>query len=141
MIQTDCPQFPGLNSFLSSPRLTSVVNQIADTGEEKDMPDQTPAEIARTACYAVRQRKLLSLNYGGVSRIVEVHAVGHSTFWRELAYVWEVRSDKVRADENPWRLLKLREAKSATIVDAGSHAPRPGYERGKHGIFWLMLEV
>ncbi len=105
------------------------------------MPDQTPGDIARTACYAIRTRKLLSLNYDGFSRIVEVHTVGHSTFGRELAYVWEVRSDKTHIDDNPWKLLSLREAKSATIVDAGSHAPRPGYQRGKHGISWLMLEV
>ena len=105
------------------------------------MQEQTTGDIARTACYAIRQRKLLSLNYDGFSRIVEVHAVGYSTFGRELAYVWEVRSDRTHNADSPWALLSLSDATAATIVDAGSLAPRPGYQRCNNGIRWSMLEV
>jgi hypothetical protein len=85
--------------------------------------------ISSLAVDALLQNKLLRLVYHGDVRTVEVHAVGFSTANNPVARVWQVSGGSSSGENVGWKLLRLDEVISAEILDQGSNAPRPGYNR------------
>ena len=83
----------------------------------------------QTACDALAQGKCLQLSYDGYFRVVEVHLVGETTAGHDAMRVWQVRGGSQSNERVGWKLLRLDEARGATITDEQSHAPRRGYNR------------
>ncbi len=89
---------------------------------------------------ALRQGKVLELRYDGLSRFLEVHAVGYSREGHPIMRCWQVGASAKR-DRGGWRLIRLDERAAAHISPDQSAAPRPGYKRGDRNIDRIMVEL
>jgi len=83
--------------------------------------------IDAIACDALKQGRCLELRYDGFSRVVEVHAVGFTKENNAIMRVWQVRGGSVSGERMGWKLMRLDEIWSATILAEKSDAPRRGY--------------
>jgi hypothetical protein len=82
-----------------------------------------------TACEALQKQKCLELRYEGLTRIVEVHAVGVSGNGTEFMRVWQVLGGSHSGAAEGWKLMRLDDARSPRITEFDSAAPRDGYVR------------
>lgn len=94
----------------------------------------------QTACEALRQKKVLELQYDGFNRCLEVHAVGYSTAGHPIMRAWQVSGGSSSGERSGWKLMRLDEARTAVISSAPSHAPRPGYKRGDRAVERIVCE-
>jgi hypothetical protein len=92
------------------------------------------------AKHALRQGKVLELCQDGLSRFVEVHAVGYSREGHPIMRCWQVGAGAKR-ERGGWRLIRLDEGCTALIGADASAAPRRGYRRGDRDIARIMVEL
>ena len=92
-------------------------------------------------CNAISSRKRVSLNYDGYFRIVEIHAVGRNKIGNEVVRVWQVRGGSQSGEYQGWKLLRLDEAGSATLLNEHSDAPRIGYKRNDSAIEYIYCQI
>ena len=90
---------------------------------------QGGASETLVACEAMRNGKCLELRYDGLSRIVEVHAVGRSKDGNLLMRAWQVRGGSVSNEPAGWKLFRLDDVRSVHLTDEKSNAPRLGFNR------------
>lgn len=93
------------------------------------------------ACQAITSARCPTLNYHGFSRVVEVHAVGLTSDGRATMRVWQVRGGSNSGESPGWKLMKLDETLSASIIDEPSQAPRDRYKRGDSALHPIYCEV
>jgi hypothetical protein len=97
--------------------------------------------FSTTACEALRQQRCLDIRYDGFSRVVEVHAVGVSSAGHDIMRVWQVRGGSVSNEPVGWKLLRLDEVLSVTILSERALAPRQGYKRGDRAMQRITCQV
>ena len=83
-----------------------------------------------TACEAVTKGLCLEVRYDGYVRVVEVHACGYTHEGHAIMRVWQVRGGSVSGERSGWKLLRLDEARTLSVLVEASQAPRQGYRRG-----------
>ncbi|HWE47905.1 MAG TPA: hypothetical protein VG407_17940 [Caulobacteraceae bacterium] len=96
--------------------------------------------LIEIACNALRQGKVLELNYGGFSRVFEVHTVGWSSTGHAVARAWQVGGGAQRGERPGWKLVLLDDAKAAQLTTVASQAPRRGYRRGDRAVHRIVYE-
>jgi hypothetical protein len=97
--------------------------------------------MSQTACDALKSRRRLELNYKGLIRVVEVHAVGFSQDDELVARVWQVRGGSADSNNIGWKLLRLEQASGGKIINEASDAPRAGYKVGDRAIQRILCEM
>ena len=97
--------------------------------------------LMRTACDALASGHRLELRYDGFTRVVEVHTCGETTAGNDAMRVFQVRGGSVSHERTGWKLLRLDEASSGTVLDESSAAPRPGYKRGDPAFAQIVKQV
>jgi hypothetical protein len=97
--------------------------------------------LSQTACDALKSRRRLELNYNGLIRVVEVHAVGFTQNSDLVARVWQVRGGSADSNNIGWKLLRLEQASGGAIINETSDAPRAGYKVGDRAIQRILCEV
>jgi hypothetical protein len=96
-------------------------------------------------CNAIANRRLLLLSYSGWNRVVEPHAYGLGRSRREVMRAWQV-ADCItfdgrlgwRLDPAGWKLLRVDEIISLSLLPEPVPAPRPDDRRGDKDI-WLTF--
>jgi hypothetical protein len=96
---------------------------------------------SQTACDALRERKRLQLRYNGLSRVVEVHAVGTTRAGHAVMRAYQVRGGSLSNNPVGWKLMRLDEALAAEIIDEPSAAPRAGYKRGDKAMTTIGCQI
>ncbi len=96
--------------------------------------------FVETACAAIRQKKLLELEYDGFSRRVEPHAVGYSKAGHPIMRAWQV-SGGARGECSGLKLIWLDEARSVLLTDEPSQGPRRGYKPGDKALDRIICEI
>jgi hypothetical protein len=89
---------------------------------------------------ALRQGKVLELRSDGVSRYLEVHAVGFSREGHAIMRCWQVGASTQR-ERSGWRLIRLDEGATAHISPDASAAPRRGYKPGDPAMERIVVEL
>ena len=78
-------------------------------------------------CDAIRGRKLMMYEYGGLIRVVEPHLYGETAAGARLLSGW-LRPGYSRSDPNGgWRTWRVDRIGSEQLLDARFDGPRPGY--------------
>ena len=78
-------------------------------------------------CDAIRARKLLMYEYGGLIRVVEPHLYGENAAGNRLLSGW-LRPGYSRSDpQGGWRTWRVERIHSAQLLDYQFAGPRPGY--------------
>ena len=103
------------------------------------------AAMNHVICNAIANRRLLRLSYSGWNRVVEPHAYGLGRSRREVMRAWQV-ADCItfdgrlgwRLDPAGWKLLRVDEIISLSLLPEPVPAPRPDYRRGDKDI-WLTF--
>lgn len=93
------------------------------------------------SCAAVRSRKCIRIDYDGHERIVEPHAAGYSRAGNAVMRVYQVDGGSKSGEGIGWKMLRLDEIFSFTILPEDSSAPRPGYKRGDRGMDRVEEEI
>lgn len=97
--------------------------------------------VIQLACDALRQGKVLELQYDGFSRRVEVHAVGYSKAGNPVMRVWQIGGGSASGESTGWKLMRLDEAIRANISSEPSQAPREGYRSGDAAMVSITCEL
>lgn len=92
------------------------------------------------ACDALSAGKRLVINYGGHTRVVEVHAVGTSTAGNPVMRAWQVTSTKPGGN-NEWRTFRLDKTWRFALSNEKSEAPRAGYRRNDADIPFIRCQI
>lgn len=78
-------------------------------------------------CDAIRGRKLMMYEYGGLIRVVEPHLLGETAAGALLLSGW-LRPGYSRSDPNGgWRTWRVDRIGSEQLLDHQFPGPRPGY--------------
>ncbi len=93
------------------------------------------------ACEALDKGKCLEISYDGYRRVVEVHACGFTKDDNAVTRAFQVRGGSVSNEPIGWKLLRLDEATTYSILDETSRAPRPGYRRGDKAMTRILAQV
>lgn len=98
--------------------------------------------VARKAMTAMAAGLRCEVEYNGLPRIVEVHAVGLSTAGKPCMRVYQVQGDSHSGESEGWKLMSLGKVfNMPEILDIKSSAPRQGYQRGDLGMTTIFNEV
>ena len=93
------------------------------------------------ACQAIRQRKVLTLQYAGYVREVEAHCVGWTSVGHPVMRAGQIAGGSASGERHGWKLLRLDEATNALITDRPSEAPRRGFKSGDKAIARIVGEI
>ncbi len=93
------------------------------------------------ACDALAAKKRLEIRYDGLSRVVEVHAVGTTAEGNPVMRAWQVRGGSKSGKTSGWKLLSLEKTWAYAILDESSDAPRTGYKRGDKAIAMIRCQI
>lgn len=93
------------------------------------------------ACEALASQKCLAMTYTGLTRVVEVHAVGTTKEGHPIMRAWQVRGGSISGSASRWRLFRLDRTWSYSILDEISEAPRAGYKRGDRDIANIRCQI
>lgn len=93
------------------------------------------------ACDALRRGLCLELRYDGFTRVVEVHAVGTTKDDYDVMRVWQIRGGSQSNERVGWKLLRLDDVFSASVLDEQSEAPRRGYARNDKAMAHITCQL
>ena len=93
------------------------------------------------ACGALNEGKRLAITYDGLTRVVEVHAVGTTEDGNPIMRAWQVRGGSRSGSPSSWRLFRLDRTWQYAVLDEKSEAPRVGYKRGDVAIARIRCQI
>jgi predicted DNA-binding transcriptional regulator YafY len=79
---------------------------------------------------AVRDKRVLALNYEPGARLIEPHAYGRSAEGHDLLRAYQTSGASAKGEPENWKLFRLDRVKSLAPTDGNFSGPRPGYRRG-----------
>lgn len=94
-----------------------------------------------TASAALKSGKCLQLTYDGITRLVEIHAIGTSTAGNLVMRVFQVSGGSNSGKDIGWKLMKLDESLNPIISNEPSLAPRQGYKRDDSQIPKIIIQI
>lgn len=106
--------------------------------------NDVPEHVRRptlAAISAIDKKKLMSLTYDGVERLVEVHAVGISGQNNPVMRVFQISGGSQSGEKDGWKLMKLSKAANFRLMDFPSEAPREGYAADDSAMKEIFREV
>ncbi|WP_089083287.1 hypothetical protein [Aquitalea magnusonii] len=89
---------------------------------------------------AINDRKVISLNYDGLDRLIEPHAVGVSSAGNVALLCFQIAGDHTTAGHD-WNLFTLSKITNLDVTDSNFESPQPGYKRGDRGMTKIYAEL
>lgn len=90
---------------------------------------------------AIKEKKLISLTYDSLNRIVEPHACGVSTKGYETLRCFQIEGDHISKKSHDWMLLKFSKISNLEVLDKNFDKPRTGYKKGDKAIEIIYKEL
>lgn len=102
----------------------------------------TEKQVLKIASKALKMGKVLSLEYDGLPRIVEVHAIGLSKAGRMSMRVYQTTGDSLKGNTEGWKLLSVGKILEAPkLLDTNSSAPREGYQQNDASMIEIVDQL
>jgi hypothetical protein len=93
-----------------------------------------------TIADAIRTKKVLSLTYDGMARVVEPHAYGVSSTGSELLRCYQVGGDH-RENGHNWDMLTVSKIVGLVATGATFYSAREGYWHGDKKMARVYVEL
>jgi len=98
--------------------------------------------VLKIASKALKMGKSLAIEYDGLPRIVEVHAIGVSKAGRMSLRVYQTTGDSLKGNIQGWKLLSVGKILEAPkLLDTNSSAPREGYQQNDAGLIEIVDQL
>lgn len=94
-----------------------------------------------TIVSAIQNRRVLSLSYKGVSRVVQPHAYGVSTAGHEVLRCYQVAGGHSSDKPHDWDLLLVSGISALRDTGETFSSAAPGYRRGDKGMSTIYAEI
>ena len=90
---------------------------------------------------AIKQTKVLSLVYDGITRQVEPHAYGVSKKGNELLRCFQIAGGHNTERPHDWELLTVEKITALANTGVAFAGPRPDYKKGDKAMATIYLEL
>ena len=90
---------------------------------------------------AIRERRVLALQYDGFSRTIEPHAYGESKDGNQLLRAYQTSGGSESGEYKGWKLFDLSKAYSITATQQTFSSARPGYARGDKAMATIYAQL
>lgn len=90
---------------------------------------------------AIRERRVLSIQYDGYLRTVEPHAYGESKDGTQLLRAYQTSGGSDSGERQGWKLFDLSKAYSISTNQQTFATPRRGYSRGDKAMAHIYAEL
>jgi hypothetical protein len=78
---------------------------------------------------AIRDKHLVRLRHGGLLRFIEPHVYGRNEAGDELLHAWQVEGGSGSGERHGWKLFRVDEISSISVLAEHFLVGRPGYTR------------
>jgi hypothetical protein len=82
-----------------------------------------------TICEAIKSMRLLLVEYGGASRLVQPHVYGDDHAGDRLLSAYQVSGGSASGASAGWKFFRMDRVASVTLSEQRFHAPRPEFQR------------
>ena len=84
----------------------------------------------------------MSIEYDGLTRLVEPHAVGVTKAGRPCLRVYQVHGGSLSGEHQGWKMMTMEKIFTfPKIIDIRTDGPREGYRRGDLGMKTIFKEL
>lgn len=90
---------------------------------------------------AIEEKKLISLTYDSLNRIVEPYACGVSTKGDETLRCFQIEGGHISKKYHDWMLLKFSKISNIEVLDKKFDKLREGYKKGDKAIEIIYREL
>lgn len=98
-------------------------------------------DVVLMAEKSIEEGVTASFVYDGMTRIVEIHAVGLSTKGKPCLRAYQTEGDSLSGAPN-WKLFSVNKIHNFKMLpEVKASLPREGYQRGDKGMSFIFKEV
>lgn len=87
------------------------------------------ADLDSLICQAIRERRLLILDYHGTRRVVQPHVYGDDHAGDRLLSAYQVSGESVSRSPQGWKSFRMDRVTSVALGDGSFHRARPEFQR------------
>ncbi|MET4677249.1 hypothetical protein [Luteibacter sp. ME-Dv--P-043b] len=80
-------------------------------------------------CQAIRERRLLAIEYGGTHRLVQPHVYGDDHAGHRLLSAYQVSGDSASGASRGWKSFRMDRVGSVVLTTERFHGARTDYQR------------
>lgn len=100
------------------------------------------SDIVETVSQAMDTGLALSVEYDGISRIVEAHAIGQNKAGRLCIRAYQTHGASLNGQPVGWKLFDVSKIYTLPkLLDVKTLGPREGYQRGDKGLPMIIKEL
>ena len=96
--------------------------------------------VSETICRAIREKRLLEIEYHGHTRTIAPHVYGIDTSGDEMLSCYQVWGGSDGGDSAGWKSLKVREISSLAMTTR-KFGPRPEYRHGDRAMKEIFCQI
>ncbi|MCS5420488.1 MULTISPECIES: hypothetical protein [Psychrilyobacter] len=90
---------------------------------------------------AIEEKRLISLTYDSLDRIVEPHACGVSTKGDQTLRCFQIKGSHASKKHHDWMLLKFSKISNLEVMEEKFDSPRTGYKKGDKAFEIIYKEL
>ena len=80
-------------------------------------------------CRAIRERRLLLIDYSGTQRIVQPHVYGDDHAGDRLLSAYQVSGESASGASQGWKSFRMDRVRSIALAEGSFRAARPEFQR------------
>jgi hypothetical protein len=92
-------------------------------------------------CRAIRERRLLVLEYGGARRIVQPHVYGDDHTGDRLLSAYQVSGGSASGESRGWKSFLLDRVATVELDDGSFHGARPEFQRNDGAFARIVCQL
>ena len=92
-------------------------------------------------CEAIASMRLLIVEYGGATRLVQPHVYGDDEAGDRLLSAYQVSGGSASGASAGWKFFRMDRVASVTLSDQRFHSPRPEFQRDDGAFKRILCQV
>jgi len=97
--------------------------------------------VDTVVCEAIASMRLLVVEYGGATRLVQPHVYGDDKAGDRLLSAWQVTGGSASGAATGWKFFRMDRVTSVALSERRFHAPRPEFQRNDGAFSRILCQV